>query len=110
MTKLASKLPKDHGLSAYKFTKEPGTIHAVIALIDCSKVTTDTDTGDKEPTVRVLRVETINKADLGDGERLLRAAIRKRTGATVLDGFEDGLDQDIKNAFGQPAEPSLDLT
>lgn len=101
--KLSSKLPKDHGLRDSKLAAEPEAIHAVIALIDCKSVTTETDTGEVDPTVRVLRVEVINHADLPAAEQILRAAITKRTGATMLDGFEDGVDQDIKAAFGGEA-------
>lgn len=100
MTKLQSKLPKYHGLTEYKLNADPAAVHAVIALVDVSKVTIDTDTGSKDPTVRILHVETINTADLPEAQNMLRHAIEKRTGATVLDGFEDDVDHDMKKAFG----------
>jgi hypothetical protein len=100
MSKLSSALPKDHGLYGRKLVDEPTAVHAVIALVDVSRITTDVDTGDREPTVRVLHVEVITQADLPDAQRLLRDAIEKRTGATMLDGFSDDLDQNLKAAFG----------
>lgn len=100
MTKLASKLPREHGLTGRKLVTEPTTIHAVIALIDVSKLTTDTDTNEVEPTIRVLRAETITQADLPDAATMFRAAVAKRTGGTVLDGFENEMGEDFKAAFG----------
>lgn len=100
MTKLSPSLPKEHGLYGPKLVKEPEDVHVVIALVDCSKVTKLVDTGDTEPTLRILRMELINDADLPDAHLMLRHAIEKRTGATVLDGFEDDIDQDMKRAFG----------
>lgn len=62
MTKLNSSLPKDNdknGLNALsrKLVDNPETEHIVVAVIDCKSINTDIDTGDVEPTVRILRVE-----------------------------------------------------
>lgn len=93
MTKLASKLPQDNdlnGLNALRrqLVDHPEGKHVVVAVIDCSKIETITDTGDVEPTVRILRVEAINTADVVDADRMMRAAMEKRTGRTVLEGFD----------------------
>jgi DNA segregation ATPase FtsK/SpoIIIE-like protein len=93
MTKLASKLPKDNdhnGLNALsrKLINDPGAEHTIIAVIDCSKITTDTDTGDVEPTVRILRVETANDSDTTEARTMLRRALEKRTGSRVLPGID----------------------
>lgn len=102
--KIASALPKENanGLSPIytKLINHPEQVHVIIALVDCSKLTTDTDTGDIDPTLRVLRVEAVTEADKPEAAGMIRAAIEKRTGATVLDGFEDDIDHDMKAAFG----------
>lgn len=99
MTKLASKLPKDHGLYGPKLIRDPASVHAVIALVDVSKLTTNVDSNAVDPTIRILHVEIITNADLPAAQNILRAAIEKRTGATMLDGFGDDLTTDMKNAF-----------
>jgi len=93
MTKLASALPKDNdlnGLNALsrKLIDNPETSHIIVAVVDCSKIETIIDTGDVEPTVRILRVETVNDASTKDAEAMLAAALEKRTGRTVLPGFD----------------------
>jgi hypothetical protein len=92
MTKLASALPKDNdlnGLNALsrKLVDDPETEHTIIAVIDCSKIETIVDTGDVEPTVRILRVEAVNDASKKDAEAMLADALGKRTGKSVLPGF-----------------------
>jgi hypothetical protein len=93
MTKLASALPKDNdlnGLNALsrKLVDDPETEHTIIAVIDCSKIETIVDTGDVEPTVRILRVEAVNDASKKDAEQMLADALTKRTGRTVLEGLD----------------------
>ena len=93
MTKLASALPKDNdlnGLNALsrKLVDDPERSHIIVAVIDCSKIETIVDTGDVEPTVRILRVETINGADASDAQAMLKRALEKRTGKSVLPGFD----------------------
>ena len=96
MTKLASALPKDNDLNglnalARKLIDNPEAEHTIIAVIDCSKIETIIDTGDVEPTVRILRVETINDASKADATAMLAAALEKRTGRTVLDFAGTGI-------------------
>jgi len=95
MTKLASALPKDNdsnGLNALsrQLVEEPEGRHVIIAVVDCSKIETTIDTNDVEPTVRILRVETVNSADRLDADEMLKRALEKRTGRTVLDGLDFG--------------------
>ena len=93
MTKLNSSLPKDNdknGLNALsrKLVDNPETEHIVVAVIDCKSINTDIDTGDVEPTVRILRVETVNDASSPEAHAMLDAALVKRTGRTVLEGLD----------------------
>jgi hypothetical protein len=99
---LASKLPDGdrNGLAAIagELIDDPEKVHVVIALVDCSKVTTNTDTGDVVPTARIRRIEAIK--DPADGKRmraLLRREWERRTGKTVLP-FE--MEEEMRAAFG----------
>jgi len=51
---------------------------------------TDVDTGDVEPTVRILNIEIVNTADGADAQLMLKRALEKRTGRSVLDGLDFG--------------------
>jgi hypothetical protein len=89
MTKLSSGLPRDpekNGLAwiARDLVARPMNRHLMIAVVDCSKITTDTDTGMREPTVRVLRIERVHPHDVPEVERLVRRALEYRSGETVL--------------------------
>lgn len=87
--KLASSLPEGdaNGLVAVhqKLCDAPHEMHVVVALLDCKRITTETDTGELVPTGRVRRIEVITEAQ--DGKRLVqlvRRAYEARTGQTVL--------------------------
>jgi hypothetical protein len=102
MPKLASKLPDGdrNGLSAIatELVDNPDKVHVAIVLLDCSKVTTDVDSGDVVATARLRRIEVIR--DLKDGHamrRLLQREWERRTGKTVLP-FE--LEEEMRVAFG----------
>lgn len=88
MTKLASALPQGtaNGLDsiATALVDNPHQVHAVIALIDCKKTTTDNDTGEVEPTARIRRIEALSGEDLTHVEKYIRRAYEKRTGVTTL--------------------------
>jgi hypothetical protein len=93
MTKLASALPKDNdlnGLNALsrRLVDTPELSMTVVAVIDCSKIETIIDTGDVEPTARILRIEAVNTADQPAAEKMLTDALTKRTGRTVLEGLD----------------------
>ena len=67
-TKLASALPKDdqaNGLNdiAANLVDDPTDLHVAVVVLDCSKITTDIDTGDETPTARVRRIEIITRDD-----------------------------------------------
>lgn len=108
MTKLASALPKgdSNGLDglARDLVDDPHRMHAVIAVLDCSKIITSTDTGEVEPTARVRRIERVLDADLTAAERLLRRALEKRAGDTQL---PIDLEEELEEIFGQGV--TLDL-
>lgn len=100
MTKLASVLPKGDGNGldaiARPLVERPHDMHVVIGLVDCKKTTTDNDSGEVEPTARIRRVEVIAADDLGTAEKLMRRALEKRTGTTVL---PLDLEDEIADAF-----------
>lgn len=88
MTKLGSGLPKGeaNGLDsiARKLIDEPHAVHLAVVILDCKKVTTDHDSGDVEPTARIRRVEVIEADDVPLAAKMLRRAMERRTGQTVL--------------------------
>jgi len=93
MTKLLGKLPQDNeqnGLNALasKLIEDPERRHVIVAIVDCSVVTTNVDTDETEPTIRVLRVEAVNADDDTDARKMLKRALEKRTGRTALDGLD----------------------
>ena len=101
--KLSSSLPQGeaNGLAAIAtaLVECPEQVQVVIALIDCSKITSNVDSGDVIPTARVRRIEAIT--DPEDGHRmrqLLRRQFERRTGKTVLP-FD--LEDDLRAAFGE---------
>ena len=87
---LGSKLPKDerNGLGAISaaLVDVPGARQLVVAIVDCSKVTIDMDSGDNVPTARILAIEGF-EAGSAIG-RQLREIIRRqhahRTGRQEL--------------------------
>lgn len=108
MTKLQSSLPKGeaNGLAALarKLIDQPEAVHVVVMLVDCKKISTDVDTGDIEPTARIRRIEAVLSEDHPQAEKMLRRALEKRTGKTVLP-FD--LEEDLRSAFGDdPDRPS----
>ena len=89
MTKLASKLPDDHGLTSRLLADDPEATHLVIAVVDVKQLLTDVDSGDVEPTVRVLSAEIVNAADGPEAQLMLKRALEKRTGRATLDFDHD---------------------
>ena len=95
MAKLTSALPKGeaNGLSALDrdLIDSPSSIHVVIALVDCKKITTDVDSGDVEPVARIRRIEVIREDKdrvaimLGtEGDGLSRGALSAATTAVTI--------------------------
>lgn len=106
MTRLSSGLPKDadkNGLSwiASDLVNRPHHRHLMLAVVDCSKITTDTDTGEKEPTARVLRIERVHPGDVAEVERFVRRALEHRRGDTVL---ELDVEREIEDWLGEGFE------
>lgn len=101
MTKLASSLPGGDANGLIALARElidvPHDIHVVVALVDCKKVTTDNDTGEIVPTARIRRIEPIGDEDKPLASKMLRRALERRTGKTVLP-FD--LEEDLRAAFG----------
>lgn len=99
MAKLASVLPKGeaNGLAALdrELIDQPRKVQVVVALVDCRRVVTDLDSGDIEPTVRIRRIEWIQR-DKDVVAKILRRAMEERTGKTVLP-FD--LEEDMRAAF-----------
>lgn len=88
MTRLAPKLPKSgNGLEAIsdQLVETPEQVHVVVALVDCSQITVNTDDETSEPTARILSIEPItDQGSEGIARRLLREAYARRTGTTTL--------------------------
>lgn len=76
-------------------------LRAVIALVDCRRVTTDADTHESIATVRFRRVEVLLPADLPAAEKLIRRALEYRSGQATLP-LE--LEDDLEQAFRDMAE------
>lgn len=89
MAKLSGKLPAGNrnGIADLEsaFVKDPTRQHVLIVVTDTAKITENVDTGDSEPTLRILRVEQIHPEDARTAERLVRRALERRTGMETLD-------------------------
>jgi hypothetical protein len=116
MTKLTGALPAGDGNGldsiARDLIERPHDLRVVIALVDCRRTTTDNDTGEVEPTARIRRVEVVDGEDLAMAERIMRRALEKRTGSTVLPiDLEDAITDAFRNvdpATGEVTGPSGD--
>ena len=88
MTSLSGNLPKGdgNGLTAIvdELIKDPRQMHIVIAIVDCAKVTQNTDTGETIPTARIRRIEVCKGEDASLAENLMRRALDQRTGREAL--------------------------
>lgn len=113
--KLTAKLPEgtSNGLAALEddlVTKPARTVVAVV-ILDVHKLTTDCDTDDVEPTVRIRQIEALTTdLDKQAARRLLDAAHARRIGGQTLpldgmvplDDDEDGEDdQDVDPETGE---------
>lgn len=102
--KLSAALPASDdtnglGVIADALVASPGDFHVVVAVLDCKKIETDTDTGEQTPTARIRRIEVVTRKD--DKARLRALATRafeKRTGKTVL---PLDLEDELRDAFGE---------
>jgi hypothetical protein len=101
MTKLSSSLPAGDGNGldaiARQLIDSPSTLHVAIALVDCKRTMTDTDTGEIVPTARVRRIEIVGSTDIDVAQQIMRRALEERTGQTVL---PLDLEDELRAAFG----------
>ena len=63
---------------------QPHRFHVVLAILDCSKIHTNNDAGEVIPVARIRRIEVVLREDLHVGEQLMRRALEKRAGRSVL--------------------------
>ena len=102
MTKLVSGLTKGQGDGlasvARLALRAPRRRRLAIAILDCSKITVDTETSAKEATMRVIRLEPVAAEDVPTVEKLYVRAIEAREGRQMLP-----LDLQVKleEAFGK---------
>lgn len=97
---LSGSLPKGdaNGLAPIvrDLIDQPHRFHVVMAILDCSKIHTNNDTGEVIPVARIRRIEAVIKDDLSVAEQLMRRALEKRAGRTVL---PLDLEDDMRLAF-----------
>lgn len=98
--KIGATLPKGDanglGPAVRILLDEPHHLQVVLAIIDCKKITTDNDSGEIIPTARIRRIEVVLPGDLSAAEQLMRRALEKRAGRSVL---PLDLEDDLKLAF-----------
>ena len=99
---LGGNLPRGdaNGLSAMAadLIREPERKRVIIALIDNPKTVVNNVSGDRIATVRICRIEAVLSGDLGTAEKLIRRALEKRTGQTVL---PLDLEDELTEAFAE---------
>jgi hypothetical protein len=101
--KMLATLPKGDGNGLVTIINDlindSKALRVVIAIVDCNKVTRDTDTEEQIPTVRVRRIEVIaDRDDMVIAETLMRRALERRTSG---DSLPFDVERDIEEAFGQ---------
>lgn len=86
--KLAGALPKGDGNGLASLDRvvanDPDTRHVLIAVVSTRKLITDIETGDVEAQMKIDRVERLLAEDAELAEKMLRRALQKRSGETVL--------------------------
>ena len=69
---------------------EPRVMRTAIVLLDTSKITSKVDERSRTATARIRHIEPLtDRADVAAAEKLLRAALRRRTGSDALPGALD---------------------
>lgn len=107
---LAGALPKGdaNGLDPIvsALVEDPRGMHVVLAIVDCKKITTNADTGEVVPTIRVRRIEAILTEDKPLAQRLMRRALETRSGRTTLPmSLEDDLIAAFEDTDGDDTTP-----
>lgn len=110
MSSLSGRLPKgeQNGLASLEaaFVKNPMKPRPVLAIIDVAKIVDNVDTGEVEPQLRILRIESICPEDADLVEQLMRRAIETRVGMTQLPiDLEDEITAAFKNVDAIPEPP-----
>jgi hypothetical protein len=89
--------------------KDPKRFRAVIAVVDCKRVTHDQDTGDDLATVRLRRAEVVLVEDLPAAEQLMRRALEFRTGLVQLPlELEDEIERTFREMTAVDPDDSPD--
>jgi hypothetical protein len=91
MAKLSSALPEGdkNGLAAIddQLVATPDEAQLIVAFVNCSRITTECDSGDVVPTARILGVEALSGKEREKVERAYRLAHDQRVGRTPLIGI-----------------------
>jgi hypothetical protein len=90
------------GVIVKSLIRDPEHIHALMVLVDTTKLVTHVDTGETIPVLRIRRAEVIRDADLKEAERLIRRSWEERNGDTVLP-LE--MEDDLKLIFDSVTDP-----
>jgi hypothetical protein len=104
---LSGSLPADdrNGIAriAAALVDSPESSHLIVALVDCTKITTKVESGDVVPTARIRAIEGFegHTADAKELRRLLRRAYERRTGRVELP-------LEMEKAFDKPTPPPSD--
>ncbi|MPZ66197.1 MAG: hypothetical protein GEU83_12010 [Pseudonocardiaceae bacterium] len=95
--KMTSALPKDDrdGLDPGIFLKDPDVAHLAVVLLDTKAITSDVDSGEEYPTVRVRAIESFHRnSETGKQlQRIWRETWEQRTGNRSLPLDIDGDDE-----------------
>lgn len=87
MPKLQGRLPKGerNGFDRVDaaMIADPHAVHCVVAYVDCARITTNTDTGEAEPTARIVRVEVVRPEDVRLAASLMRNSLDERRPPTL---------------------------
>jgi hypothetical protein len=99
---MSGKLPggDGNGLTAVesRMIDDSNELFVAIAIIDCSKVTINKDTGERTATARARRIEVVlDGEDMRVARRLMMRALDRRTGREAL---PYSLEEELDSAFG----------
>ncbi|MFP5360761.1 MAG: hypothetical protein ACLGHM_09730 [Actinomycetes bacterium] len=102
--KMSGALPKENrnGLAARGsiMLGDPQSLHVAIVIFRTSRILEDVETGEREPTVRIVRVEPVLPQDAMQAEKLLRRALEHREGVATL---PIEIEDEIAEAFREAA-------
>ena len=110
--KLATALPQGEANGAAvigpELVSHPHRLRILMLIVDCPKVSIDTDKGESTAVVRARRAEVVLPKDLATAEKLMRRALESRSGQTVLPmELEDELHAAFEK-FDPDADPDAD--